>query len=180
VLVLGAGTIGLMTALAASELGASEVWLSARHPHQAELGRQLGATRVLGEAEASPLALAGMAGEAPIDLVVETVGGNADTLGAASAAVRPGGTISVLGIFYGDVPLSALSLFVKENTITWSNCYARTAAGADFATAVDLVWKRRDVLAGVTTHQVPLGDIERAYPLAGDKKRGAVKVTVLP
>jgi threonine dehydrogenase-like Zn-dependent dehydrogenase len=135
---------------------------------------------VLTEAEATPMALAGLAGEAPIDLVVETVGGSADTLRAATAAVRPGGTISVVGIFFGDVALGALPLFVKENTVTWSNCYARGADGSDFETAVELVSRHRDVLAGVATHQVPLGEIERAFSLAGDKKSGAVKVTVLP
>jgi len=38
----------------------------------------------------------------------------------------------------------------------------------------------RDLLAAVTTHQVPLDDVARAFALAGDKKAGAVKVTVLP
>jgi hypothetical protein len=52
---------------------------------------------VLTEAEAETAALDAIGREAPIDLVVETVGGGADTLRAASAAVRPGGTISVSG-----------------------------------------------------------------------------------
>ena len=66
--------------LAARAAGAGEVWISARHPHQAELARALGASRVLEEAEATPESLALLGMEAPIDLVVETVGGSADTL----------------------------------------------------------------------------------------------------
>ncbi len=180
VLVLGAGTVGLLTAKAAVALGAGEVWLTARHPHQAELARQLGAAHVLSETEASREDLLRLGCEAPIDLVVETVGGTADTLRAAAAAVRPGGTISVLGIFLGDVSLDTLPLLIKETTLTWSNCYSRTAEDTDFETAVELVGRHRDLLAGVTTHQVPLDDIARAFALAEDKKAGAVKVTVLP
>jgi threonine dehydrogenase-like Zn-dependent dehydrogenase len=180
VLVLGAGTVGLLTAKAAVALGAGEVWLTARHPHQAEVGQHLGATRVLREEEASRADLFRLGAEAPIDLVVETVGGTADTLRSAAAAVRPGGVISVLGIFYGDVSLDTLQFFLKENTLTWSNCYSRPADGADFAVAVELVGQHRDELAQVTTHQVPLADVARAFALAGDKKAGAVKVTVVP
>jgi L-iditol 2-dehydrogenase len=180
VLVLGAGSVGLMSVVAAAALGAGEVWLTARHPHQAELGAALGAARVLREPDAAQANLYRLGAEAPIDLVVETVGGTADTLRSAAAAVRPGGVVSVLGIFLGDVSLDTLPLLIKEGTLTWSNCYARTSEGADFETAVDLVARHRDALEAVTTHQVPLDEIARAFALADDKQSGTVKVTVVP
>jgi len=178
--VLGAGTIGLMTAQAAAALGAGEVVLTARYPHQAELGRHLGADRVLSEDEASPGGLQKLGSDAPIDLVVETVGGTADTLRGAATAVRPGGAISVLGLFDGEITLNALPLFLKENSLVWSNCYGRTPDGADFATAVDIVAKHRDALGPVVTHRVPLNEIEHAFELAGDKTAGVVKVSIHP
>jgi 2-desacetyl-2-hydroxyethyl bacteriochlorophyllide A dehydrogenase len=178
VLVLGAGSIGLLAARAARALGAGEVWISARHPQQAERARALGATRVLTEAEAAPAALAGTAGGAPVDLVVETVGGRADTLAAATAAVRPGGVISVLGLFTGAVRLEPLALFLKEATLVWPNCYGRGPEGADFARAVALVDALRAELEPLVTHRVPLAEARRAYELAGDKASGAVKVCV--
>jgi threonine dehydrogenase-like Zn-dependent dehydrogenase len=180
VLVLGAGSIGLLSVLAARALGAGEVWLTARHAHQADLGRQLGASRVLQEDEASPLRLDGLGREAPIDLVVETVGGNADTLIQAGAAVRPGGSVSVLGVFMGRTEIDPLGLFVKEATLAFSNCYAHPETGADFETAIDLVSAGRDALSALITHAVPLDAIDRAYRLAADKRSGVVKVTVLP
>lgn len=183
VLVLGAGSVGLLAVAAARALGAGEVWLTARHPHQAKLGEHLGATRVLTEAEASAAELDRLGREAPIDLVVETVGGDADTLNAAAAAVCPGGTVSVVGIFMGPVTLHALPLLMKESTLAWSNCYAHPHeghAGADFETAVEIVAARRDALAEMNTHGVPLDEIERAFAVASDKKGGTVKVTVLP
>ena len=183
VLVLGAGSVGLLAVVAARALGAGDVWLTARHPHQAKLGEHLGATRVLSEAEASTVELDRLGKEAPIDLVIETVGGSADTLNAAAAAVCPGGTISVVGVFMGRVTLDALPLFMKESTLAWSNCYTHPHeghTGADFETAVEIVASRRDVLAEMNTHGLPLEQVERAFAVASDKKSGAIKVTVLP
>jgi threonine dehydrogenase-like Zn-dependent dehydrogenase len=183
VLVLGAGTVGLLAVLAARAFGASEVLLTARHAHQAELGRALGATRVLGEAEATPGALAKLARKTPADLVVETVGGTADTLRAAGAALAPGGMVSVLGVFLAAATIDPYPLFMKEGTLAWSNCYARAAQGhprADFDDAVALVGAERERLARLLTHSVPLADTPRGFALAGDKKAGTVKVTVLP
>jgi threonine dehydrogenase-like Zn-dependent dehydrogenase len=180
VLVLGAGTIGLLSVLASRVAGAGEVWLTARHPHQAELGRALGADRVLSEGEAAPLALAAAGADAPIDLVVETVGGSADTLRAAAAAIRPGGAVSVVGVFLGDVAVPALPMLVKEGSLHWSNCYDRTAGSGDFAEAVALLARERRALSALTTRQVALPDISRGFAIAADKRGGTVKVTVLP
>jgi threonine dehydrogenase-like Zn-dependent dehydrogenase len=180
VLILGAGTLGLVGAVAARALGASEVWLTARHPHQAELGAGLGAARVLREEEASARELDRLGQEWPIDLVVETVGGDADTLSSAAAAVRPGGTVSVVGIFMGRAAVDGLPLLLKETTLAWSNCYAHPSQGADFETAIELVSAHRSALRPLITHELPLDDVARAFALASDKKAGAVKVAVLP
>jgi len=178
VLVLGAGTVGLLTALAARALGAAEVFISARHPHQAELARALGASRVLGEAEADERGLRELASAAAIDLVVETVGGSADTLRLAANALRPGGRVVVLGLFLGPVALDPMLLLLKEASLVWANCYARAPGEPDFATAIRLVDGHRSALAHVTTHAVPLDAVDRGFALASDKKSGAVKVSV--
>jgi threonine dehydrogenase-like Zn-dependent dehydrogenase len=180
VLVLGAGSVGLLTVVAARALGAEDVWLTARHPHQAALGAALGASRVLSEEEASLEGLDALGRQAPIDLVVETVGGGADTLISASAAVRPGGAISVVGVFMGNAEINALSLFMKENVLAFSNCYSRPGGQPDFARAVELVTAHRDALAGIATHAQPLASIDEAFRIAADKKEGAIKVSVRP
>jgi threonine dehydrogenase-like Zn-dependent dehydrogenase len=180
VLVLGAGTIGLLSVLTARAAGAGEVWLVARHPHQAELGAALGATRLLGESEGTPESLASLGQEAPIDRVVETVGGSADTLRASAAAIRPGGSISVVGVFLGDVAVPAMPMLLKEGSLIWSNCYEHAEDGSDFADAVSLLDAHRDLLASVTTASVALDDVGRGFQIASDKRAGAVKVTVRP
>jgi threonine dehydrogenase-like Zn-dependent dehydrogenase len=178
VLVLGAGTIGLLGVVAARRAGAGEVWLTARHPHQAELGRALGATRILSDADATPEGLDALGREAPIDLALETVGGAADTLHVATAAIRPGGTVSVLGVFEGDVSVPSFALLLKEGTLAWSNCYERRGPRPDFDDAVALLDAERTALAALETHAVSLDEAERGIAIAKDKTSGAVKVTI--
>jgi 2-desacetyl-2-hydroxyethyl bacteriochlorophyllide A dehydrogenase len=180
VLVLGAGTVGLLAALAARELGAGEVIVSARHPHQAELASALGAARVLRETDADLGGLQKLARELPIDLVVESVGGSADTLRLAAHALRPGGSVCVLGLFLGPVRIEPLVLLLKEASLIWSNCYARAPGEPDFARAARLVASHRAALAPLLSHRVPLADALRGFGLAADKKAGAVKVSVIP
>jgi threonine dehydrogenase-like Zn-dependent dehydrogenase len=180
VLVLGAGAIGLLTVLAARAAGASEVLLTARHAHQAELGRSLGATRVLAESEANLQGLMALGKRAPADLVVETIGGHADALRGAAWALAPGGTISVLGVFTAPITLDGYPLLLKEGTLAWSNCYARERGRADFSDAIHLIDGERERLGPLLTHTVALDQIADAFSIASDKKAGAVKVTVIP
>jgi 2-desacetyl-2-hydroxyethyl bacteriochlorophyllide A dehydrogenase len=179
VLVLGAGSVGLLTALAARALGASDVFVSARHPHQAELARAFGATRVLREAESDERGLRELASTAAIDLVVESVGGSAETVRLAANAIRPGGCVVVLGLFLAPITLDPMLLLLKEATFVWANCYARAPGEPDFETAIRLVAGHRSALAHLTTHAVPLDAVDRGFALASDKKSGAVKVSVV-
>jgi threonine dehydrogenase-like Zn-dependent dehydrogenase len=179
VLVLGAGTVGLVSLLAARALGAREVFVSARHPHQAELARAFGAARVLLESESDERGLQKLGCSAAIDLAVETVGGGADTARLAAHAIRPGGRVVVLGLFFERIALDPMLLLLKEANYVWANCYARAPGEPDFATAVRLVDAARGALSHVTTHTVPLAAVDRGFALASDKKSGAVKVSVV-
>ncbi len=179
VLVLGAGAIGQVTLLCARALGAAEVWMTARYAQQAKAARALGAKRVLTEEEASLGKLEGLGRSSGFDLVVETVGGHADTLAAACAAARPGGVVCVLGVFMEPPPLDPMQALMKELDLCWSNCYHRPLDGqADFEVAARLVDSERESLALLTTHQLPLSQVDRAFAIAANKKSGAVKVSV--
>src|SRR5206468_9538062 len=115
VLVLGAGTIGLMAVVAARAGGAGEILVTARRPQQKAAALALGADRVFDDGDET--ALLDAASESPIDLVIESVGGMAKTLDTAVAACRPGGTICLLGVYTTAVPFPAIFTVVKELTI---------------------------------------------------------------
>jgi len=181
VLVLGAGTIGLLAIVAARAAGAGDVWATARHAHQAELARELGASRVLDAGEADVAALTTLGIEHDVDVAIETVGGRARTLDLAGAAIRPGGRIAVLGLFDGALEVAHWPLLLKEATLAWSSCYAHPAGErADFEVAARLVEDERERLAALCTHSVPLDEAARGFALADDKSTGAIKVTLTP
>jgi threonine dehydrogenase-like Zn-dependent dehydrogenase len=179
-LVLGAGSIGLLTLAVARRWGARDLAITARHPHQAALARALGATAI--EPGELPGALLATTGEpaARWPLVIETVGGDADTLRDAERAIAPRGRIVVLGVFSGSVVLDPWPVLLKEATLTWSLCYSRPEGGSDFEEAIRLLAEDPDLFARVLTHQVPLARVDRAFALAADKTSGAIKVTVTP
>jgi threonine dehydrogenase-like Zn-dependent dehydrogenase len=165
-----------MAAAAAHHAGA-DVWVTARHPHQAAAAQRLASARVFTGANAAN-ELAQAADEQPIDLVVETVGGGADTLMEAVQVVRRGGSVIVLGIFTTFPTLNALLLVVREVRLIGSMTYGRSVARADFDVALDILGRRGDALRSLITHRVALPDIAQGFELAADKRSGAIKVTV--
>jgi threonine dehydrogenase-like Zn-dependent dehydrogenase len=112
--------------------------------------------------------------------VLETVGGSADTLSSAAAAVRRGGAVAVVGMFLAPVRLETLPLLLKEVTLAWSYCYGRSDEPCDFAEATRLLSAERERAARLATHAVPLAEAERAFALAAERRAGAIKVSVLP
>lgn len=171
VLVLGAGTIGLCAALVARDRS-SEVAITARHPHQRAAADRLGVT-VLGEEEAIEWGK-----QHRPDVVIESVGGTADTLGDAVRVVRRGGRVVILGSFSEPKAVDLQRLMMKEVGLLGSFCYGTGDREAEFTTAARLTGRWRDELSGLTTHQFPLEDVTRAFGTADDKTTGAIKVTL--
>lgn len=177
VLVLGAGTIGLMAVVAARAGGAGEILVTARRPQQQAAARALGADRVFSDGDEGALFEA--AGESPIDLVIESVGGSASTLDTAVASVRPGGTICLLGVYTTSIPFPALFTVAKELTIKGSFVYNRVGSRADFDVVTDLLHRQGTRLAQtMLTHSFPLERISEAFETASDKTKGSIKVTI--
>jgi 2-desacetyl-2-hydroxyethyl bacteriochlorophyllide A dehydrogenase len=176
VLVLGAGAIGLLTAFAAARAGA-EVVVSARHPHQRRAAERLGAREVLGT---DPAELRSALRTRRPDVVLETVGGSADTVDVALRVVGRGGRIVVLGVFTRPLAVDPLRLMMKEVRLIGAMTYCRRGARPDFASALTLLAGERDLLASVITHRVTLDEAARGFALAADKASGAIKVAVAP
>lgn len=179
VLVLGSGTIGLLSSLVAAEAGAT-VTATARYAHQARAATRFGAARVLPADAAGERALLDLAATEPFDAVIETVGGEADTLVQAAAAVRPAGRVCVLGIFLHPPRVGALALVLKEVRMVGAITYGRAGGVADFERAIALLDRHRALAAELITHRRSLDAVAEAFALADDKTSAALKVTVEP
>jgi len=179
VLVLGAGTIGLLAVAAARAAGATDVWITARHPHQRVAATALGATRVFGGPNADD-ALADAARANPVDAIIETVGGTADTINDALRLVRPAGTVAVLGVFTTSPSINAVLLLLREVRMVGSMTYGRPGPRADFGIALQLLAAEPEKFRTLITHRFALTDIARGFETAADKRSGSIKVAIQP
>jgi threonine dehydrogenase-like Zn-dependent dehydrogenase len=126
VAVVGGGAIGLLTVAAAQRMGAAEVALEARHPHQREVGERLQASIVGGE----------------YDIVFE-VAGSGSGLQRAVDLARPGGTMVVVGVYDDDVVWPRLQCFIKELRTIPSLGFCRHDEGSDYLSAATMLAQRR-------------------------------------
>jgi 2-desacetyl-2-hydroxyethyl bacteriochlorophyllide A dehydrogenase len=178
VLVLGAGTIGLLSVAAARAAGA-EVWITARHAHQGAAATALGAARVFTGPDLDAEVTSAVQRE-PVDIVVETVGGTADTINDAIHLVRPGGSIVVLGVFMTAPAFNALGLMLKEVRLIGSLTYGRSGPRADFDVALQLLADAPERFRQLITHRFALADITHGFETAADKRSGSIKVAIQP
>jgi threonine dehydrogenase-like Zn-dependent dehydrogenase len=182
VVVLGAGTIGLATMLAAQASGAERVLITAKHPFQAEAARRLGATAVLPIEETEvEAAVKDATGGLGAHCVFETIGGSANTFDLACRLIRPLGKVVLLGVFFErrlDVDL--FHPLLRETTIYMPDCYSVVDGRHDFELAVELVANKPDMLRSLVTHEYPLDQIDVAFATASDKSTGSIKVLVRP
>ena len=172
VVVLGSGSIGILATLAARALGAAEVIATYRYEHQAQAALAAGATRAVEEGEAAGLAI-----EKP-DVVVEAVGGHADTLNQAVSLVRPGGRVSVLGLFTKPVQVNALAMMLNEVRAVGAITYCRPHQDSDFDTALGIIRADPERARGLISHRFPLPQVDEAFRTANDKSTASVKVQV--
>ena len=117
VLVLGGGAIGIAVALILYSHGCRDIRLGETNPLRRRTVQSAGVCEVYDPINDAPPAANGW------DIVIDAVGG-AVTRQAASAAVRPGGTIVHIGLMDNDGGLDVRKLTLQE--VTFIGCYTYT------------------------------------------------------
>lgn len=163
VAVIGGGAIGLLAAAAAQAMGAAEVAIEARHPHQWAVAERLGVGATSGH----------------YDVVIEAAG-SGSALHRATEVARPGGTMGVLGVFPPDVVWPQYACFMKELRTVPSLGYCRHHGGRDFDDAAALLASDPELVDALITHRFPIEDAAEAFRVASDKTTGALRVVVVP
>ena len=174
--ILGAGLSGLLASTAARWLGAAEVAVLARHPHQIEWAGKLGADLIVPDDEGASKTLKGFRP----DLVVEAVGGSSSTFGLAVEVVAAPGEVSVLGLYDQPQQLDVRRAAVRETRLFFPITYGELDGVHDFEIAIDLVARGGLPLDGLVTHRFSLDDIAGAFETAADKSQGSLRVVVTP
>lgn len=162
VLVVGGGSVGLLTVAAARAMGL-EVDLEARHEHQRAAGERLGAGVPRGRYE----------------ITVEAAGTDS-ALAACVAKAAPGGRIAVVGMPKGDLRVPGIAFVMNELSMVGCNCYDRGRGVHEFAEATRILAEDPRIAAVVITHRFPLAEAGEAFRVAADRASGAIKVVLEP
>jgi threonine dehydrogenase-like Zn-dependent dehydrogenase len=179
VVVLGAGPIGQALALAAIDRGASVLVLdtvASRLERAALTGADV--HRILERESLRDVAREWAGADGP-EVVFEATG-VAALVQSSVDAVAHAGRVVVVSLSSEHAPVRVGDLPLKEIDVLGVSC----CRAGDFGAAVDLVHRRRDVAAGLVTHQFSLDEAPRAIEYAmrnpGEVMKAVVRVDDRP
>jgi len=180
VAILGAGTIGLTAVVAARQLGAGKIFITARHKQQADMALSLGADYACNsEGEEFEELIGAHTNGRGADLAVETVGGKSNrTLIQSVESTRMQGRIVILGGFRTPLQFDWLAPLLKEQSIIFSSCYGILDGYHDYEMAINLLSNKSNGLSNIVTHRYSLQEIQQGFECAYDKSTGSIKVQI--
>lgn len=193
VLVVGCGTIGLLTvAVAKSMVKNAEVIALARYPVQSEMARTLGADDVI-LGETNPYRrIAELTGAkyfegyfgnkillGGFDVIYDTIG-NDDSLSHALRWARSKGTVVIVGVNFKPGKIDYSPLWHQEIQVTGINCHVlKEGAHSSFDIAAGLITEKRLPVGRLITHRFPMDrwrDAVKTFLAKG--REGAIKIVL--
>ena len=173
IVVLGAGPIGQALVLAARDRGASVLVVDTQ-PSRLNRATSLGAEvlHVSPDDDVVSAAREWAGGDGP-EVVFEATGVPA-LVQTSIELVAPAGRVVVVGLSGELAPLRVGSLPLKELDVLGTSC----CGAEEFAEAVDLVGRRRDVAAGLVTHEFTLEQAPEAIEYAMSHPAEVMKAVV--
>lgn len=175
VIVIGAGMLGLSAIVSAKALGASYITVVAKHEHQQQAAMAVGADEIV---DATRSDVSAVLRKMRSPLVVEAVGGTANTLDLATEVVARRGEVVVVGVFTQPMEINVQRMLNRDQRLFCAIAYSARDGVDDFDYAGQLVEEKADCLLPLASHAVPLENIEDAFRMAADKSTGAIRVMV--
>jgi len=176
VVIYGAGGVGLSTVLGASLAGAGEIIVVDTNAAKLALARDFGATQTVLANEDTTTAIHEFTNGRGADQVFEAVGAPA-VQEAAFKAVRPGGTLTLIGLapMGSGTNLPGAEITRKEIVIKGSY-YGTVNAHRDFPMMIDLYQHGKLPLERLVSKRYTLPEINEAYAemLNGSSARGVI------
>jgi alcohol dehydrogenase len=179
VVVFALGPIGLCAVAGAKLMGATTIIGVDTVPERLAVARKLGADIVVDFKKGDPVdQIMAITDGRGVDVAIEALG-TQGTFESALRVLRPGGTLSSLGVYSSDlkIPLSAFSAGLGDNKIVTSLC---PGGKERMRRLMNVVASGRVDLTPLVTHRFKLDDIEKAYDLFGHQRDGVLKVAITP
>jgi (R,R)-butanediol dehydrogenase / meso-butanediol dehydrogenase / diacetyl reductase len=172
VAIVGDGTIGLCSLLAAKVAGAAEVYVVAKHKGRGGLAEKMGATAVFYSNEVNPVKkLQEMTGGPGTDAAIECVG-RPETPQFAVELTRRAGITVIVGIFEKPGMIDFSTMTFTEKTMVGSSIYIHEGK-----TAIALMADKRIDPSPLISSIVPLQDAaKKGYDALINDKEANIKV----
>jgi threonine dehydrogenase-like Zn-dependent dehydrogenase len=178
VVVFAQGPIGLCATAGAKLMGAALVIGIDGDANRLAMARRMGADVVLDYRECDPVAEVKKLTGDGADVAIEALGAQ-QTFEGALRCLRPGGTLSSLGVYSGklQVPYDAFAAGIGDHRIVTTLC---PGGKERMRRLMEMVRTGRVDLRPLLTHTFSLDQIPEAYQLFGDRCDGVLKVAIKP
>jgi alcohol dehydrogenase len=177
VAVFAQGPIGLCATAGARLMGAARIIVVDALQERLDVARRMGADEIVDFRQRDPVeAIMELTGGRGVDVAIEALGLQS-TFENALRVVRPGGTVSSLGVYSGglNVPLEAIAAGLGDHTIVTTLC---PGGKERMRRLMSVIAGGRVDLEPLVTHRYALDDIESAYDLFANQRDGVLKVAI--
>ena len=176
VAVFGQGPIGLCATLGAKLSGASQIFVVDQDFKRLEIAERFGATSSFGAADDPVSRIMSATEWRGVDVAIEALGIQ-ETFENALRVLRPGGTLSSVGVYSGHlkIPLDAFGAGLADQTIVTTLC---PGGKERMRRLMRLVEANRIDLTPLITHTFPFERIRDAYDVFSHRREGVLKVAI--
>jgi alcohol dehydrogenase len=179
VAVFAQGPIGLCATLGAKLKGASLIIGIDSIPERLEMARRFGANITLNVTDGDPVpVIKKLTDGRGVDVAIEALG-KQQTFESALRAIRPGGTLSSLGVYSGKLvaPYEAFYAGLGDQRIVTTLC---PGGKERMRRLMAMIEHHRVDLSALVTHRFALDDVQEAYGVFSEQRGGVLKVALYP
>lgn len=178
VVVFAQGPIGLCAAIGARLMSAALVIGIDGDENRLATARKMGVDVVLNYNEQDVLSEIKKLTGGGADVAIEALG-TQETFENCLRSLRPGGTLSSLGVYSGklQMPYDAFAAGIGDYRIVTTLC---PGGKERMRRLMEMVKTGRVDLSPLITHRFALDDIKQAYELFGERREGVMKVAIKP
>jgi alcohol dehydrogenase len=178
VVVFAQGPIGLCATAGARLMGASLIIGVDGDENRLRVAKRMGADVVLDYREVDVVSEVLRLTGGGADVAIEALG-TQQTFESALSSLRPGGTLSSLGVYSGklQIPYEVFSAGLGDHRIVTTLC---PGGKERMRRLMEVVRTGRVDLTPLVTHTFPLERIKDAYDLFGERQDGVLKVAIKP
>jgi threonine dehydrogenase-like Zn-dependent dehydrogenase len=178
VVVFAQGPIGLCATAGAKLMGATLIIGVDGDANRLAMSKRMGADVVLDYRECDPIAEVKKLTGGGADVAIEALG-TQQTFESALRCLRPGGTLSSLGVYSGklQIPYDAFAAGIGDHRIVTTLC---PGGKERMRRLMEVVRAGRVDLTPLLSHTFSLDEISAGYKLFGERADGVLKVAVKP